>query len=209
MNKHVEPEQTDKSYQLYGDGTMLIRVDGVLQRRKYERGMADGMDNQLIPQSHPGEMVCRNPDEDELWIATIDEPQAMDVGFGPEEIHPLARIAQLAEVIKSQTQFNTLSGPASNVHAFAHEIAQLVATLSQNELVPKTLTVNVDAVASTAANDYISKVSDRLHSALHSAQAVGWQAYLDAPMHRDMGRSKFNHGVKAAFEHVIGQVLLD
>lgn len=205
MNKHVEPEQADKSYQLYGDGTMLIMVDGVLQRRKYKQDVFDALPE---PEIHTGERVLITSSGD-VRIVTDEKPQVMDVGFGAEEIHPLARIAQLAEIIKSQTQFNTLSAPASNVHAFAHEITELVAQLSQKELSAGKITVDLEAVVSTATNDYIAKVSERLHSALHSAQEVGWRAYLDAPMYRDMGRSKFNHGVKAAFEHVIGQVLMD
>lgn len=202
-----EVEQEDKSYQLYGDGTMLVRVDGQLQRRKYSKGFADGIPDQIVPETHTGEMVCRDVDANLIWIATIDGPHLLDVGFGKEEIHPLARLAQLSEAIKGATQFNQLRGPASTVHAFAHEISELVAQLSQQAMAGnQTLTVKVDTAE---VQVQIDKWRDRLHSALHSAQEVGWRAYLDAPMHRDMGRSKFNHGVKAAFEYVIDKVLKD
>lgn len=209
MNKHVEPEQEDKSYQLYGDGTMLIKVDGVYQRRYYEVVAGPTNEDVIWPDTHEGEEVKRTINGD-ISIVTCTPPRVMDVGFGKEEIHPLARIAQLAELVKGATQFNQFRGPASNVHAFAHEIAELAAQLSQEKLAAKPLTVSIDASeAVAAAQDYVQRFRMRTYGAMNASLDAGWRAYLDAPMARDMGRSKFNAGVTAAITYIMDNVLKD
>lgn len=54
------------------------------------------------------------------------DQQAVDVGFGPELIDRNKRIAELAQTICDNTRFNIIHIPASSLHAFAHEIRELV-----------------------------------------------------------------------------------
>lgn len=208
MNKHVEPEQEDKSYQLYGDGTMLVKVDGVYQRRRYTTAQKRG-EEVICPHAYVGETVDYYANGD-IQIFTHEQPGILDVGFGKEKIHPIARIAQLAELIKDSTKFNVLVTEPSSIHAFAHEIAELAAQLSQEKLAAKPLTVSIDATeAVAAAQDYVQRFRMRTYGAMNASIDAGWRAYLDAPLARDMGRSKFNAGVTAAITYIMDNVLKD
>lgn len=201
MNKHVEPEQEDKSYQLYGDGTMLVKVDGVYQRRYYEVVAGPTNEDVIWPHTHEGEEVKRTINGD-ISIVTCTPPKVIQSGSG--DVHPLARIAEIAEYLKK--------GPhlAHEIESFGIEIADLTAKLAQEKLAAKPLTVSIDATeAVAAAQDYVQRFRMRTYGAMNASLEAGWRAYLDAPLARDMGRSKFNAGVTAAITYIMDNVLKD
>lgn len=88
---YQQPEEQDTDYTLFADGTMLIKVNGTVERRKYvyNANLPGPAVSCIQPETKEGEMVVRSVDG-RIWIVgTAPQPQPVTL----QEVHD-ALVAQ-------------------------------------------------------------------------------------------------------------------
>lgn len=82
MNHRTEVDDDDVSYKLFDDGTMLIKVDGVVQRRRFHYEPDLGHRQYVVPDTLAGEQLCRTADGS-MEITTVAKPTPLATTTAP------------------------------------------------------------------------------------------------------------------------------
>lgn len=205
MNTEQEKDEgNSNAVTLFGDGTMLIKVDGVAQRRRCYREV--GVDRLSFihthkPELNEGEELMTFMDGG-MCIVTVRKPSPYDA----EKEHNDRRVVLEKEVWEAvhalAHHMGTLSFklPAGGTSesavcvGTAREVQNLIATVDSPEYTAGYNTALVDATA---------KVKQVLTAAIPEMKANAWRVYLDSPLCRDMGKSRVDAVVEAMVEYVL------